>query len=506
MVNTAPAIGSQREPVDDVPPALISRNPVTGEEVGRFAVADSADVAAAIDRARVAARWGASLGFAERRRRLLRWRARVANQLPRLADLLHAETGKPTAEAVVEVTAAVISMDWAARHARRVLAPRRVRRVLSSTDTAGHLAYRPYGVVGVIGPWNYPVLTPLNSIAFALAAGNAVIHKPSEHTPAVGQWLADSFAEVTGEHPVFQVVHGAGPTGEALCRAGVDKVSFTGSTATGRRVLSACAPTLTPAVIEAGGKDAIIVDDDADLDHAASSCVWGGLTNAGQTCVSAERVYVVEGVYEDLLARVTSRMERLTVGGDSADIGPMITSEQLEVVRRHIDDALTRGARALVGGADAVRPPYVHPTLLVDVPPDALAMREETFGPVLVVTPVRDVEEALRLANATPYGLGGAVFGRRRALSVARRMRSGMVSVNDVLAFAGTPSLPWGGVGASGFGRLRGDDGLREFSQAAAVTVRQGPSLLRTRTFERTDRDVARIIRAVRMMFGRAPR
>jgi acyl-CoA reductase-like NAD-dependent aldehyde dehydrogenase len=407
---------------------------------------------------------------------------------------------------VIETVATVISMDWAARHARRVLAPRRVRRVLASPESAGHLEYRPYGVVGVIGPWNYPVLTPMNSIAFALAAGNAVIHKPSEHTPAVGQWLGDTFLEVVGEHPVLQIVQGAGDVGAGLCRSGVDKLSFTGSTATARKVMAACAGTLTPVVIEAGGKDAIIIDTDADLDLAAECCVWGGLTNAGQACVSVERVYVADPVYDGFLERVRPRVERLTAGPDGEHIGPMITPAQLEVVRRHIEDALTRGGRALVGGADAVRPPYVHPTLLVDVPPDALVMREETFGPVLVVTRVADVDEALARANDSPYGLGGAVFGRRRAVSIARRLRTGMVSVNDVLSFAGTPSLPWGGIGESGFGRLRGDDGLREFAQATSVVVRQAPPLLRSRTFERTDQDLARIVRTIRLMYGRAPR
>jgi succinate-semialdehyde dehydrogenase / glutarate-semialdehyde dehydrogenase len=483
---------------------LVSTHPVTGEEAGRFPV--TTDLTEVVERAREAGRWWAALGFAERRRRLLRWRARVTNQMERAAELLYAETGKPIQEGVIELAATVISMDWAARNARRVLAPRRVRRVIASPESAGRLEYRPFGVVGVIGPWNYPVLTPLNSIAFALAAGNAVIHKPSEHTPVAGQWLADTFLEVVGEHPVFQVVHGGGDVGRALCQAGVDKMSFTGSTATAKKVMAACAETLTPVVVEAGGKDAFIIDADADLDFAAESCAWGSLANAGQTCVSAERIYVIDSVYEDFLARLTSRVERLTVGGKDGHIGPLITPAQIEVVRRHIDDALARGARAVVGGADAIKPPYVYPTLLVDVPEDALAMREETFGPVVVVNRVADVEEALRLANDTPYGLGGAVFGRKRALAIARRLRSGMVSVNDVLSFAGTPSLPWGGIGASGFGRLRGDDGLREFAQPVSVVVRQTPSPMRARTFERTDRDVARMVRTLKLMFGRGPR
>jgi succinate-semialdehyde dehydrogenase / glutarate-semialdehyde dehydrogenase len=485
---------------------LVSTNPATGVEVGRFAVADTAAVTEAVTRAREAGTWWAGLGFAERRRRLLRWRALVAQRMTEVAELLHRESGKPVAEAVVETAAAIGDIDWAARHARRVLGPRRVRRVLPVAEAAAHLEYRPYGVVGVIGPWNYPVLVPISSIAYALAAGNAVVHKPSEWTPSVGQWLVDTFAEVVPELPVLQAIHGTGEVGAALCGSGVDKLSFTGSTTTAKKVMAACAETLTPVVLEAGGKDAMIVDADADLDAAAEACVWGGLTNAGQTCVGIERVYVAGAVYEDFLSRVVDRAGRLTVGVDGTDLGPITMPSQLEVIRRHIEDALARGGKALLGGPDAVQPPYVHPTILVDVPADALALREETFGPTLVVSPVESMDQALRLANDTPYGLGGAVYGRRRAMSIARRMRSGMTTVNDVLSFAGMSSLPWGGVGASGVGRLRGADGLREFGQAKAIVRRQVRSVLPSRTFERTDRDVARIVTAYRLLFGRAPR
>lgn len=486
---------------------LVSSNPATGDEVGRFPAADQATVAATVERARAAGAWWAALGHRERRRRLLRWRARITAQLPRAAELMRVEVGKPYAEAVVEVTAALAALDWAARHAHQVLGRRRVRRVLAGAEDAARLEYQPYGVVGVIGPWNYPILTPMGSIAYALAAGNAVVHKPSEFSPAVGQWLADTLAEVADEHPVLQVVHGAGDTGEALCRTGVDKLSFTGSAATGRRVMAACADTLTPVTVEAGGKDAMIVDSDADPDAAAEACTWAALTNAGQTCVGIERVYVVDEVHDAFLDRLVTRMGRVRPGDDAeADIGPITTPAQREVIRRHIEDALARGATAVLGGPDAVRPPFVHPTVLVDVPDDALAMREETFGPTVAVARVADAEEALARANATPYGLGGAVFGRRRASELAWRLRAGMASVNDAIGFAAMPSLPWGGVGASGTGRIHGEDGLREFAHAKSVVVRQAPSVLAGRTFDRTRKDVDRIVRAARWLYGRSPR
>ncbi|HLL67236.1 MAG TPA: aldehyde dehydrogenase family protein [Micromonosporaceae bacterium] len=491
--------------------ALLSTNPVTGAEVGRFPVAGAADVASAVARARAASTWWDGLGFDGRRRRLLRYAALLAQRLPELARLVHEETGKPEAEAIVEATGAIEHVAWAPRNARRVLGLRRVRSSLLQAEYASRLEYRPLGVVGVIGPWNYPVLTPMGSIAFALAAGNAVIFKPSEYTPAVGRWLVDVFAEVVGERfgepPVLQAVYGFGDVGAALCRSGVDKIAFTGSTATGRLVMAACAETLTPVLLECGGKDAMIIDADADLDAAAAACTWGGMTNAGQTCVGIERVYVAAPVYEPFLAKLVERAGRLTVGADGdADIGPITMPAQLDVIRRHIDDAIASGGRAVLGGPDAVNPPYVRPTILVDVPEDAEAVREETFGPTLTVTRVADAEEGVRLANASKYALGGAVFSRSRGLTLARRLRSGMTAVNSAISFAGMSSLPFGGSGDSGFGRIHGDDGLREFTRAKAITIRRGPSPIPSLTFDRTPRSVARIVRVVRLLHGRARR
>lgn len=481
----------------------MSTNPATGAEAGRLLVASPADVEATVAQARAASGWWAGLGVAARRERLLRWRSRLASRIEELAELIHLEGGKPVAEAVVEVVTAVEHLDWAARNAKRVLGPRRVRSRLMLAEFSAHLEYQPYGVVGVIGPWNYPVFTPIGSIAYALAAGNAVVLKPSEYTPAVGQWLVDSFAEVVPEEPVFAAVHGLGDVGAALCRSGVDKVAFTGSTATGRKVMAACAESLTPVLIEAGGKDAMIVDTDADLDAAAAAAVWGGLTNAGQTCIGIERVYAVEGVFDRFVDRVVQRAGRLTVGTDGTDIGPITMPSQLEVIRRHIDDALARGGRAVLGGADAVQPPYVRPTVLVDVPEDSAAVREETFGPTLTINRVRDVDEAVARTNALRYGLGGSVFGRRRAMAVARRLRSGMASVNSALTFAGMSTLPFGGVGDSGFGRIHGADGLREFARPKAITRRRARSLLPATTFDRTDADVARLVKLIKRFYGR---
>ena len=275
----------------------------------------------------------------------------------RLAQLMHEETGKPLDDAKLEIITAVLHIDWAARHARRVLRARRVRSGLAAINQASTVEYLPLGVVGVIGPWNYPVFTPIGSIAYALAAGNAVVFKPSELTPLTGEWLVRSFGEALevfgSSQPVLQLVTGPGSTGEALARSGVSKIAFTGSAATARKVMAAAADTLTPVLAECGGKDALLVGADADLDAAADAAAWGAMANAGQTCTGIERVYVADAVYHSFLERLTQKVAGLRPGFDfEASYGPMTLPSQTEVVAKHVADALARGGRAVVGGHD----------------------------------------------------------------------------------------------------------------------------------------------------------
>ncbi len=498
---------TQIETRPEVPAApdawFASLDPRTGEVVGTYPVNDPKAVEAAVARARPAAQWWAGLGFSGRRRVLGSWRRLILRRGTELVALICAETGKPADDARLELVLVVEHLAWAARNAERVLGPRKVRSLLMVNQKAS-LQYLPYGVVGVIGPWNYPAHTPMGSIGYALAAGNAVVFKPSEFTPGVGSWLAERFAEVAGEHPVFQVATGSGETGAALCRSGVDKVAFTGSTATGKRVMAACAETLTPVLVECGGKDPMIVAADADLDAAAEAAVWGGMSNAGQTCTGVERVYVVDEVATQFLDKVRRRAQALRPGCDpKADFGPMTVPRQVDVVRRHVVDALDRGARAVVGGPDSVRPPFVEPVVLVDVPEDAPAITEETFGPLLTVNRVTDLDEAVAKANATSYGLGAAVFSARGGEELARRLGCGMVAVNDVISFAAVPALPFGGVGGSGFGRIHGADGLREFARPLAITSRRFRSLIPVTTFSRGPRAMRRLVRLVKLLHGR---
>ncbi len=485
-------------------------NPATGEVLATFPEHGRREVDAAVAAAREAAGWWVGLGWSGRRIRLLAWKSYLVRYLGRLAQLVHEETGKPLDDAKLEIILAILHIDWAARHARRVLRPRRVRSGLAAINQAATMEYQPLGVVGVIGPWNYPVFTPVGSIAYALAAGNTVVFKPSELTPATGTWLARSFSEALGVFgepvPVLQVVTGPGSTGEALARSGVSKIAFTGSAATARKVMAAAADTLTPVLAECGGKDALLVSADANLDAAADAAVWGAMSNAGQTCVGIERVYVADAVYHSFLERLTQRVSGLRPGTDAeAAYGPMTLPAQSDIVAKHLADALARGGRAVVGGPDAVSPPYVRPVVLTDVPEHSRAVTEETFGPTLTVTSVVNMAEAVSYANASRYALGSAVFARDRsaAMTAARSLRSGMTSINSVLGFVIVPALPFGGVGESGFGRIHGADGLREFTRPKAITRQRWRPLVNLTSFGRTDKDMRRIITLITLQHGR---
>ncbi len=484
-----------------------SLDPATGEVVATFPIDEDAVVRYAVERARAAATWWQSIGYQGRSHHLAAFNGEISRRIDELADLIHRENGKPHADAVLEITLVIDHLSWAARNAKRVLGPRNVFPGLLALNNSATVEYQPLGVVGVIGPWNYPVFTPMGSIAYALAAGNAVVFKPSEFTPAIGKWLVDAWAKAVPEGwEVFQLVTGLGDTGAALCRSGVDKVAFTGSARTGRKVMAACAERLVPVLMECGGKDALIVDDGADLKAAADAALWGGMSNGGQTCIGTERVYVTEGVYDEFVAILTERARGLAPGsGDGADWGPPTMPSQVDVVRRHLDDAIGHGARAVVGGPDSITADGVGPTILVGVPEHSSAVTEETFGPTLTVTMVRNAEEAITKTNAGDYGLGGAVFARSRArgIELARRMRSGMTSVNSVLTFAFIPGLPFGGVGESGFGRIHGPDGLREFSRAHAITAQRFALPVNMTSFNRPKAATEVLSRAMKLLHGR---
>ncbi|MEV7436530.1 aldehyde dehydrogenase family protein [Streptomyces griseoviridis] len=502
MTHTTPAA-----PPPAGPTTFASRDPATGRVLADHPVHGPDDVADAVRRSREAAGRWAALPAAGRRSALLAWKRELAARLDAVAATVAAETGKPRADAELELLLTLVHLDWAARHAGRLLRRRRVRSGWLAANQSATLVHRPLGVIGVIGPWNYPVYTPMGSIGYALAAGNGVVFKPSEYTPATGAALAEAFdAAVPESAGLLTVVTGAGPTGEALARSGVDKVAFTGSPGTARRVMAVCAESLTPLLAECGGKDAVIVAADADLDAAADAVVWGAMGNAGQTCAGVERVYAVREIHEELCRRIVERARDLRPGaGADASYGPMAMPGQAEVVRRHITEALAAGAEAVWGGTDSVAGNVVAPVVLTGVPEDCPALTEETFGPVVVVNAVTDVDEAVRLADASRYALGAAVFcgSRRTGAALAARLRAGAVSVNSVLGFAAVPALPFGGSGDSGFGRVHGAEGLLSFTAPQSVTVRRFAAPVDLTSFRTPAAAKARAVALVRGLHRR---
>ncbi|WP_114908112.1 aldehyde dehydrogenase family protein [Ornithinimicrobium murale] len=490
----------------------------TGGERTAYGTSDPSElVTRAVGLARETQPWWASIGFAGRRHLLDRWRQELTAGMDDLAAVVRRETGKPHGDAMLEVGLAIEHLAWAARKAPSVLGRRRVGSTLLAAHLAATVEYLPYGVIGVIGPWNYPVFTPMGSIGYALAGGNTVVFKPSELTPQTGQWLADSFERAVGS-PCLQVVQGEAEVGEALCRAGVDKLGFTGSTATAKKVMAACAETLTPVLIEGGGKDALIVDEDADVAAAAQAAVWGGMSNAGQTCIGVERVLAHTAVYDEVVAAIVREAGQVRAGLDvNADLGPITLPKQVGIIREQITEAVTGGARVVVGdapgtndgiGADSLLTDperTLQPVVLVDIPEGARIQVEETFGPVITVERVADLNDAVASANAVGYGLGGAVYSRRHGPEVARRLRSGMTSVNNVIGFAGLPELPFGGVGDSGFGRIHGADGLREFCYAKSVARQRFTPPVSMTNFQRRTRTDGIFRAAVTVLHGKRP-
>jgi succinate-semialdehyde dehydrogenase/glutarate-semialdehyde dehydrogenase len=468
------------EPIASAGPRrrLRLRSPVTLEPIGEIECASAEDVRAAVERARKAQPAWAELSFEERAACMQRVSARLLERTDAVLDQVVEETGKARNEALfMEVLASLDSLAYYAKNARRFLGPER-RRIHGLLGFAKQLrvVYRPLGVIGIITPWNGPFVLAMNQSVQALMAGNTAVVKGSEVTPASTRLVQDFFDEAGLPDGVLQVLVGDGETGAALVESDVDKISFTGSVATGRRVAEACGRRLIPASLELGGKDAMIVCADANLERAASGALMGACMNSGHVCTAVERIYAVEEIYDAFVAKVVEGASKLRQGASGEfDVGAIFWDRQLATIERHVEDARAKGARIWVGGRRNPNLPglFYEPTVMTDVHHGMEIMRDETFGPILCIQKVRDEEEAIRLANDSRYGLSGSVWSRdkKRACEIAQRLETGSVCVNDPALIYGVPEAPFGGRKESGIGQVNGAKGLRGYCHELPILI-----------------------------------
>lgn len=464
---------------------LISTNPATGEELGRVPITSAEDVAAAVAKARETSKAWATTNFDERARLVMRAREIVLSEMDEIAKLISAETGKPVSEAIsMEIVPVLDLMQFFARKAKKILRPRRVGIGLYSLlGRRSKIIYKPWGVVGIIPAWNYPFSIPLGEAAMALMAGNTVVIKPAESTSLTGMKIGEIFAKAAFPEDVVTIVTGAGETGAALVAVAPDKIMFTGSVATGKKIAEESAKHLTSTVLELGGKDPMIVFADANVELAAKAAVWGAFCNAGQSCSSVERLYVESSVTEKLTKLIVSETKQLKQGigtDDEVSVGAMSSERQIKIVEDHVEDFRRAGAKIETGGRRAsslaasgdtdknVRAPlFYEPTVITGATNEMRGMREETFGPTLPIAVFETEEQAIELANDSEFGLTASVWSgdRAKARRVAARIDAGTVTINEVLYTHGIGQTPWGGFKNSGRGRTHGIEGLFELVQ-----------------------------------------
>jgi acyl-CoA reductase-like NAD-dependent aldehyde dehydrogenase len=454
------------------------RNPATLETITELPTASTADVAEAVSRARKAQALWRTQSFTERAQLLYRFRDLLIDEQERLASVLTSESGKPAAEVYGnELFYLCDVIGFWAKNAAKFLQTEKIRPHLFMFKTKKVISeHHPLGVIGIISPWNFPLVLTAGDAIPALMAGNAVVIKPSELTPLTALFVVEVAQKAGFPQDLLQVTIGGAEIGEALIDH-VDMIAFTGSVEVGKQVMRRAADRLIPVSLELGGKDPMIVLNDADLERAANACVWGALVNSGQVCTSIERVYVEEAVYQDFVDKVVEKVKSLRQGpsNNEIELGSMTSEEQFKKVSSQVAQAMAQGAKALTGGSANAKFSgfYYHPTVLVNVNHEMAVMRDETFGPVIPITKVRDAEEAVRLANDSRYGLDACIFTRdkQKALGIASRLDAGSVCINDGLVNYIIPETPMGGVKDSGFSRRHGAEGIRKYCYQKSIVI-----------------------------------
>ena len=490
-------------------------NPATGEVIRTLPVTSAEEVAAMVARARAAQKGWDALGYEGRGKVLRRAQKWLTDNADRVSDTIVSETGKAVEEALfAEISYVAGAFGFWAKKAPEYLADEKVRS--SSPFVIGRklvTRYAPIGVVGIIGPWNYPLSNSFGDAIPALAAGNSVVLKPSEVTPLTSLLMVECMRECGLPDDVYQVAPGYGETGAALVDE-ADMIMFTGSTRTGKKIMERAAQTLTPVSLELGGKDPMIVLSDADVERAANAAVHYSMQNAGQTCISVERVYVEEPIYDEFVGKVAEKTRALRsgrpAGPGSIDVGAITFPQQLDIIESHVKDAQEKGARVLVGGhGQRENGSFFEPTVLVDVDHSMTCMTEETFGPTLPIMKVADADEAVQLANDSQYGLAASVWTRdvTRGEELARQVEAGAVCVNDAQINYVTLELPMGGWKTSGVGHRHGPGGIRKYTrQQALLVTRFAPTKKDLHMLPYNARTTKLLQRAVKLLYGRGKR
>ena len=465
---------------------IISYNPATGEEIGRVPNASAETVENTVEKSRRAFQMWRETSYRHRAKFIMKTREIILSEMDEIARLVSDESGKPVAEAFsAEISPTLDLMQYFARNAQKILKPEKINiGQFKFLGRSSKIIYKPLGVVGIISPWNFPLAIPLGEVVMALMTGNTVVLKPSELTPLVGLKIGEIFEKAGLPENVLQVVTGDGKTGAALVEADVNKIMFTGSVATGKKIAENAAKTLTPVVLELGGKDPMIIFADANLEAASSAAVWGAFTNSGQACSSVERLYVEKSIAEkftNLVVEKTVKLRQNLGSEETTDVGAMVSENQLKIVEDHVADFEKSGAKILTGGRrnENFQGTFFQPTVIADANNSMRGMREETFGPTLPIAVFATEKEAVELANDSDFGLTASVWTSdiSKGKRIAEKILAGTVMVNEVLYTHGIGQTPWGGFKQSGYGRTHGKLGLLELVAPQHIHVNRNTLL-----------------------------
>ena len=438
-------------------------NPATGEDLTSISISSLSELDSILNTANKTAESYNFSSFYRRQKLMAQFRNGIVRHMDEFIETICSETGKKPVEGLMEVFISLEHLKQSSKYLYEALG-KRSRRVGIMKTRKAWVEYEAMGVAGIISPWNYPLILSISPLVEALLAGNVVILKPSEHTPLTTKLLKKVWDETTDRPELFLTVYGAGELGSAIVTSPqTDVICFTGSTMVGRKIAKACAPLFKPVILELGGKDPMIILEDADIDRSIEAAIWGGLSNAGQTCISVERIFAHEKIYSEIVDKLSEEIRKKTSKEGETPIGVISVDTSMEKIKQQINDAKSNSEVIEGNGSSGW---YIAPTLVVNPPSYAKILQEETFGPVMTIHPFQSHEEAIELANKTGYGLSASIFGKnkKQIKFISRRIHAGVVSINDVLTYYGIADLPFGGMGLSGIGKVHGREGLRAFS------------------------------------------